>query len=272
MGLISKGDTLEIYSFEALKKVLPQLKIYKKKYQVLGRGANTLFPEKCKELIIILKFADDNLELDLTQEEFAFSASITLTKIISVAVKYNLLEWDKIAGIPATLGGAIATNAGTIRGDISELISEITIMDIEGNIKIIKNKKGCFSYRKNHFLVYGDVVIGAKLINFGSNPAVSKKISDYLTVRKSSQPIDKRSSGCIFKNYVGSTTCRAGKYIDIMGMKGFKLGGLSVSIKHANFIENSGGATLDDFLKINRYLQEELEQHFGIRFENEVVI
>jgi len=274
MGLSSVGNSVEVYTVEALKKLLPILSQNKIPYRVIGRGANTLLPKFCTELIIVIKFQFNEASVDFTKESFSLPASLLLAKAVSMAANYKLKDWDKVAGIPATLGGAVVTNAGTSRGEISELLLSVTVIDTAGVQKKIMVEEGMFSYRNSTILKQGEgeVIIEVEFKNVGMDDTVSDKINKYLEERKSSQPLDKKTCGCVFKNYEGGVTCRAGKYIDIMGMKGFKTKNLAISLKHANFVEHTGGASLDDFLMLNIFVKDELRQHFGITFENEVII
>ena len=93
-------------------------------------------------------------------------------------------------------------------------------------------------------------------------------IREYLHKRTRSQPLDKSTCGCVFKNF--SKNCRAGKFLDILGLKGFTYNGITISPVHANFMENSGMGSSTDFLKMVDIINEEVYLQFGIRFELEV--
>ncbi|MBT5095494.1 MAG: UDP-N-acetylenolpyruvoylglucosamine reductase, partial [Halobacteriovoraceae bacterium] len=103
------------------------------------------------------------------------------------------------------------------------------------------------------------------------DPSISKKIKDYLELRNRSQPLKENTCGCMFKNFKDlSTTCLAGQFLDILGMKGFTVNGIRVSPQHANFMENVGNASHEEVVAIVKLVQAELKLQFGIEFETEV--
>ncbi len=119
----------------------------------------------------------------------------------------------------------------------------------------------------------GDIIYQARLIHFGIEEAISKKIRDYLEMRNRTQPLKEWTCGCVFKNHHDlnrGVTCRAGLFIDIMGLKGLSYKNLKISPKHANFMENSGESSQEDVLKMISVLQKELKLQTGVTFETEV--
>ena len=105
----------------------------------------------------------------------------------------------------------------------------------------------------------------------GIDTEITQKIKDYLALRNDTQPLKEFTCGCVFKNNADEPiTCRAGQFIDILGLKGLNEGALQISPKHANFIENRGGATKGDVLKLIETIQEELYLQYGVKFETEV--
>lgn len=164
-------------------------------------------------------------------------------------------------------------NAGTNLGEIGSLIKEVNIVTKEGEEKLIKIDSHSFSYRHNHFVNPGDVIYQARLVHFGIDEAISKKIREYLEMRTRSQPLKEWTCGCIFKNFQNhrlGVTCRAGLFIDIMGLKGLSYKNLQISPKHANFMENTGESSYEDVLTMISILQKELKLQTGVSFETEV--
>jgi len=138
--------------------------------------------------------------------------------------------------------------------------------------KILINQDS-FSYRHNHFVEKGDVIYQARLEHMGIDPLISKKIRDYLEMRTRSQPLKEWTCGCVFKNAINQesgVTCRAGHFIDIMGLKGLTFKNLMISPKHANFMENRGESSSDDVLKFVDIIKKELKLHTGVSFQTEV--
>jgi UDP-N-acetylmuramate dehydrogenase len=269
--LKSKGDLLVVKTTDALQRLLKELKSRKIEYKILGWGANILLPEELPWLAIQLKFELDKNTLEEVRESYDLPASLSLAKMTSTASKLGLRGWEVITGIPASLGGAIFMNAGTNLGEIGSLVTEVTYVDKEGNLQTHIVDENSFSYRKNNFLKVGDVVVSAKLKHFGVDPNLKTEIKNYLEKRNKSQPMNQNTCGCIFKNSsMGKISCRAGHYVDIIGMKGFSLGGIRVSHKHGNFLENHDGSTYSETMKLMKLLQAEMKLQFGVDFEFEV--
>jgi UDP-N-acetylmuramate dehydrogenase len=267
MRLVAFGDLITVKSITALKETLKVLLQNNIKYRTLGWGANVLLPKLSDIPYIQLDFEYDKSQLDLPQKEYLLPASISLATLTAHANKFGLKGWEVFTGIPASLGGAIFMNAGTNLGEIGDIIREVRLVNKLGEEKLIKIDKDSFSYRKNNFIQDGDIVVEARLIHYGIDQAISKKIRDYLEIRNRTQPLKEWTCGCVFKNH---ETCLAGKSVDIMGLKGFTYKNLQVSLKHANFMENKGESSSEDVIEMITILKAELKLQYGISFETEV--
>ena len=270
MRLSSRGDLLEVKSVAALQKILPELVKHNREYLVVGWGANQILPAVNEKLIIHLSFPFDSSYLDEAKDEYILPASLGINHLTAHAVKFGLKGWEVFTGIPASLGGAIFMNAGTNLGEIGSLVKSVQIVSKAGTLREEIVKPGSFSYRHNHFLKDGDVIVGAVLKNIGADPAISLKIKDYLEYRKKTQPLATKNCGCVFKN--PQKELQAGRLIDLMGLKGLSVGGLRVSPKHANFIENTGSSNWDQFEALVGVIKSQMDHFYGIEFELEVKI
>jgi UDP-N-acetylmuramate dehydrogenase len=270
MRLSSKGDLVEVSSIPALQKLLPLLKKQNRKYLVVGWGANQILPAKCDDLIIHLDFGFDSTYLETLRDEYELPASLGINHLTGHAVKFGLKGWEVFTGIPASLGGAIYMNAGTNLGEIGSLVKKVRLVTPDGILReeIINSKS--FSYRHNHFLKSGEVIVGATLVHLGIDSAISQKIKDYLEYRKKTQPLATKNCGCVFKN--PHKELQAGRLIDLIGLKGLTVGGLRVSPKHANFIENTGSSNWDQFESLVNIIKSNMDDFYGIEFELEVKI
>jgi len=268
--LSSRGNILEVRSVSALQKILPLLNYHHQDYLVVGWGANQILPAVCEKLIIHLDFPFNQAYFENCREEYELPASLGLNYLTAHAVKFGLKGWEVFTGIPASLGGAIYMNAGTNLGEIGSLVKEVTLVTKDGGIRreLISDKS--FSYRLNHFVNENEIIVGATLIHQGIDSEISKKIKDYLEYRKRTQPLATKNCGCVFKNPLKEM--QAGRLIDLIGFKGLTVGGLKVSSKHANFIENSGSSTWDDFESLVKIIKSNMDQFYGIEFELEVKI
>jgi len=273
MRLNAIGDLITVKTIEALKKTIKVLKSNNVEYRVLGWGANVLLPERSEMPYIQLDFDFDKSLLENPHDEYLLPASVSLATLTSHANKFGLKGWEVFTGIPASLGGALFMNAGTNLGEIGTLVTEVKLVTADGEEKLIITDKNSFSYRTNHFVNKGDVIVEARLKHNGLDPAISKKIKEYLEMRTRTQPLKEWTCGCTFKNYQDldrDVTCRAGQFIDIVGLKGFTYKNLQISPKHANFLENKGDSTSSDVLTMIEILQKELKLQFGVSFSPEV--
>ncbi len=273
MRLDAVGDLITVKNKEALKAVTKTLTQNNITYRVLGWGANILLPKSTTIPYLQLDFDFDRSVFEKPQDEYVLPASVSLATLTSHASKFGLKGWEVFTGIPATLGGAIFMNAGTNLGEIGTVIKEVSLVTKEGVEKLIKIDKNSFTYRHNHFVEKGDVIFEARVIHFGIDEAITKKIREYLEMRTRTQPLKEWTCGCVFKNnqnLVSGVTCRAGLFIDIMGLKGLTYKGLRISPKHANFMENVGESSYEDVLKMINILQKELKLQTGVSFETEV--
>ncbi|MDO9182100.1 MAG: FAD-binding protein [Bacteriovorax sp.] len=273
MRLDAFGDLITVKNLEALKLVTKSLTQKNITYRLLGWGANMLLPASSTNPYLQLDFDFDRTIFNNPQNEYVLPASVSLATLTSHANKFGLKGWEVFTGIPASLGGAIFMNAGTNLGEIGTLIKEVSLVTKDGVEKLIKIDSHSFSYRHNNFVNPGDVIYQARLVHFGIDEAITKKIREYLEMRTRTQPLKEWTCGCIFKNFQNlnnGITCRAGLFIDIMGLKGLSYKNLQISPKHANFMENRGESSYDDVMMMITVLQKELKLQTGVSFETEV--
>ena len=270
MRLSSRGDLIRVKTVEALQKILPLLNKHRKSYLVVGWGANQILPPVSDKIVIHLEMPFDLNYLSEVRDEYVLPASVGLNHLTSHAVKFGLKGWEVFTGIPASLGGAIFMNAGTNLGEIGKLVKKVILVTTEGKIREETITEKSFSYRHNHFVQDGEVIVGAILAHHGTDPEISAKIKEYLDYRKRTQPLATKNCGCVFKN--PSREFQAGRLVDLIGLKGLTVGGLRVSPKHANFIENTGSSNWDQFQTLVNIIKSNMDHFYGIEFELEVKI
>jgi len=272
MRLDAVGDLITVKNVEALKKATKLMTQNGITYRTIGWGANILIPETSPTPYLQLDFHFDRSIFEKVRDEYVLPASVALATLTSHASKFGLKGWEVFTGIPASLGGAIFMNAGTNLGEIGSLIKEVKLITKNGEEKLIKIDQHSFTYRHNHFVDQGDVIYEARLIHFGISEVITHKIREYLEMRNHTQPLKEWTCGCVFKNQIlgCGVTCRAGLFIDIIGLKGFSYKNLMISPKHANFMENRGDSTYEDVIKMIDVLQKELKLQTGVTFNTEV--
>ncbi len=241
------------------------------KYKVLGWGANQLLVDGADFVYLHLEFPFDSSVFESLQAQYTFPASVSLAKLTSHAAKFGIKGWEVFTGIPASVGGAVFMNAGTNLGEIGSVVTKVGIVEADGSLREEIITKESFSYRHNKFCRPAEVIVWVQMHHLGYDEAVSSQIKDYLKLRNDSQPLNRPTCGCIYKNYdFNGMTCRAGLSLDIMGLKGLSFGGVRVSQKHANFMENTDNATRDDVLSLASIVSSELKLSLGLDFELEV--
>ncbi len=268
--LAARGDLVEVKTVESLQRLLPLLKSEKKEFNVIGWGANQILPSSSHKIFIHLSFPFDQGYLDSIRDHYILPASLGINHLTGHAVKFGLKGWEVFTGIPASLGGALFMNAGTNLGEIGALVEEVKLVTSDGAIRIEKISSKSFSYRHNHFVNPGEVIVEATLRHLGVEEHIPQKIKDYLEYRKKTQPLATKNCGCVFKN--PHRELQSGRLIDLLGLKGIGIGGLRVSTKHANFMENTGSASWDHFKCLVDTINFEMDHFYGIEFELEVKI
>jgi UDP-N-acetylmuramate dehydrogenase len=176
------------------------------------------------------------------------------------------LEWAE--GIPGTIGGALAMNAGSYGGEFSQAVVEVAWLAADGSWRRRHVGPGDFSYRSSPFRNEGVIVEGIFRLEEEDPQVLEEKVRDYQSRRMRSQPPGERSAGCIFRNPPGDS---AGRIIDAAGLKGFTVGGVSVSDAHANFVVNRGDATSEDLFALIDQIKERVLHSTGVALEEEVV-
>lgn len=204
----------------------------------LGSGANLLVRDEGVRGAV-LRLGRFNRRVDAHVQ-----AGYNLAKLVHETVAEGLAGLECLAGVPATVGGAIAMNAGGRHGEIRDAIRYVDVMTPEGTIRRLSRREAGFHYRGAS--LGGAIVLGAGF-ELKPDPDVRARYDAVLAAKKESQPLGTHNAGCMFKNPPGG---HAGRIIDEHGLKGIRVGGARVSPRHANFIENEGGATASDVLRL----------------------
>ena len=233
---------------------------------ILGSGSNILISDNgIKGVVISLKNTLKLIEIE-NQKLYAECGSM-LGRIVKQAVKHNLIGLENLNGVPGTLGGALVMNAGAWGGEISENLVQVELIDEDGKLRYLQKNEINFSYRQSSFNKK-DILLSAEfLLKKADKEIINKNFVEAQTGRKSTQPLNKRSAGSLFKNPKGHS---AGKLIDESGLKGFSIGQAKISDKHANFFINEGNASSKDMLQLIKKAHQTVKEKFNINLELEV--
>lgn len=235
--------------------------------KVIGNGSNLLVSDRgIRGLVVHLGPGFD--EMVFAADGVTVGAGVKLALVVNTSAKEGLSGLESTAGIPGTMGGALATNAGTDTGSIGDLVVEVTALDQSCNTAVYPRAELVYRYRWSSLSGAKLIILGAKLALQPSTPEeVRAKISRLLAKRAARQPIHHRSAGSIFKN---PEAIAAGKLLDRAGAKGLCVGEAEVSLTHANFIINRGQAKAADVRALLEMCQQLVLQTFGVQLEPEV--
>lgn len=235
---------------------------------VIGAGSNLLISDKgIRGLVIRLNSAYFK-NISLKGNCIEAGSGAMLSQLIQFTKNKSLSGSEFLAGIPGTLGGALAMNAGCWGRSIGDLVKEVEVLDYAGNIKRIRSKEIKFAYRKTNLI---NCIILSAVLKFkrGSKEAIIRSIKEYILKRRDSQDLTFPNAGCIFKN---PKFLSAGRLIDLCGLKGKSMGSALVSDKHANFILNKGNAKAKDVLRLMRLIKARVKKRFKVNLEPEIKI
>jgi UDP-N-acetylmuramate dehydrogenase len=240
-------------------------------FLLVGDCTNILFNGGYMNMVLIrLGRGFNYIKLD-GENNLNAGASFNFLNFIVKAASMGF-DFSEFSGIPGTLGGSVAGNSGTNKTGICDHISEVRCIVRSGNEIVEKNvslSKNDYGYR--HLDIKGLIAVTGVVLSAGRSDKkdILSRVKKKINEKKLSQPIKAKSSGCFFKNPDGSLMS-AGELIDKCGLKGFCYGGARVSMKHANFIENSGNASPEDILVLSRIVKDKVMGKFNKKLEYEV--
>lgn len=238
-------------------------------YEILGGGTNLLVKDGgYRGVMLDLREGFGYLDR-LDDLRVKVGSGAALPTLVARCREWGLKGCEGLAGIPGTVGGAFAMNAGTHEGDVSMVTEQITIVTRSGRVKKLGREELPFEYRDLP-LKKGTIILDGTLkFSEGDPKELGEVISESKARRKATQPLDKPNAGCIFKN---PEKVPAGKIIDDLGLKGVRLRGAMISDVHANFIVNVGDATAKDILGLMSMIKEKVKDAHGLKLEPEVRI
>jgi len=235
----------------------------------VGLGSNLLVRDGGLKGVVISTHGTLDRFDRLSQTEVYGEAGVPCARIAKQCVKWGLGQAEFFAGIPGTLGGALAMNAGAFGGETWRHVLEVETIDRCGKEHTRAASEFKTSYRQVTLPAPEEWFVAAKL-TFERDPDINKaQIDELLERRKASQPIGEWSCGSVFTNPPGD---HAARLVESAGLKGFRIGNASVSQKHANFIINHGEATAADLERLIQHVQATVERVHGVRLHPEVRI
>lgn len=235
----------------------------------VGLGSNLLVRDGgIRGSVIAMKGQLSKIEM-LDNDQVRIEAGVSCAKAARECARAGLVGLEFLAGIPGTVGGALAMNAGAFGGETWNQVVEVTSMDHSGCMHTRQRDEYNIGYRTVKG-PEGEWFIAAVFkLEPGDTEASSNAIKALLQKRNSSQPIGEPSCGSVFRNPEGDYS---GRLIESIGLKGYCIGDACVSEKHANFIINKGHASAADIEALIEHVQDRVKQECGIHLQHEVRI
>lgn len=238
-------------------------------YVVIGGGTNILVKDRGIDGAVIFTSKINNIMLNTERSTLIAEAGCSLQKVINLCVDKGLAGMEGLAGIPGSVGGAIAGNAGSFGCEIKDVVKSVNLLIPDGDIRELSASDMGFQYRSAK-ISSDSIILSATLSLKKDEPVeIKKRFTEFINEKKSKQPVSKPSAGCVFKN---PKDIAAGRLIDDAGCKGMRVGDIEVSSMHANFFINTGKGTSDDFLRLMDIVNKKVKDKFGIVLEPEIRI
>ena len=238
-------------------------------YHVIGKGSNLLVSDTGLKGVVV--FTNQLAGITCENEQIEVEAGVPLGKLIAFCQKRGLSGLEALVGIPATIGGAVAMNAGANDVEIADCIDSVTFYDVVKD-EILKYSKTDFHFAYRHTLCHEreGVILSATFSLARKSPSLIRQtIFEVASLRKAKQPLDYPSAGSIFKR---PFPYYAPVLIERAGLKGKCIGDAMVSTKHAGFIINLGGAKSTDVECLMKIIQETVYEKFVVCLSPEIVI
>lgn len=252
---------------EELEKVLNICKEEQTPYFILGNGSNLLVGDQGFRGVVIQLYKNfDGIKIEGTK--VTARAGAMLVRVAKEAGKAGLTGLEFASGIPGTIGGAMVMNAGAYGGEMKDVVTAVTVLTKDGEVKTLTGEEMNFRYRGSVVEDEGMIVLEAVMeLKEGDLEEIQARMAELTVQRKTKQPIEYPSAGSTFKRPEGYF---AGKLIQDAGLHGFQVGGAQVSEKHCGFVINAGGATAADVMNLMQQVSDKVKEQFGVTLEPEV--
>jgi UDP-N-acetylmuramate dehydrogenase len=259
-------------------------------WEILGGGSNVLIADKGVDGLVIQAA---NREVAIEGNRVSCGAGALMSLVARKVAEAGLEGFEWAVTVPGTIGGAIRGNAEFNKGETGSAVIAVDAYRIADGKRVSLTREECrFGYRDSLFKHESYLILGCVLELASGDPArAMAKMDQLVAKRKEHQPFGNGSAGCMFKNvefkeesdiaklrnevdvpaeFVAAKRIPAGWIVERLGFKGYRLGNVEVSEKHANFLVNLGGATADEVAQVVSMIQMKARDHFGIALKTEV--
>ncbi len=259
-ALLFPGDV------EELKTVVRVAKRRRIPIFILGNGTNLVVRDRgIRGWVICLTKGFKKIQIQ--GQIIESDAGVPLRRLVRTCMESGLSGLEPLFGIPGTVGGAVAMNAGAWGAEIKDLLLSVTFLNSAGRVFERDASKLKFRYRSLDIPASWIILKGRFQLRRGRKEDIAGSVKSYSEMRKRRQPAGCYSAGSIFRNPKEGP---AGKWIEETGLKGFRIGDAMVSERHANFIINLGKATADEIIRLMEYVERKVYEEKEISLQREV--
>ena len=235
-------------------------------WTVLGKGSNVLASDEGYTGAVIV-LGRDFKRHSVDGDHLRTGAGVILAAVVQDAFKLGLSGLEFAVGVPGTVGGALAMNAGSRDEWIGSIVESVTVFKPGVGLVGVRGPEIAWEYRRSDLPARGIIVEAVLRVTGSDQVGIRRSMEASLRRRKRSQPLNMPSAGSVFVNPDGDS---AGRLIEKAGLKGTKVGGAMVSEVHANFIVNAGGARAADVVALVRLIRETVKDANGIELRPEI--
>lgn len=259
---------VQLENTEQLIKVQKYLSQVGVPFFILGNGSNLLVSDAGFRGVI-LQIGPKMSKVTVEGNVIVAQAGASMAQIARTAMEHELAGMEFASGIPGTIGGGVVMNAGAYGGELSQIVTQVNVVNSEGEIMELDNETMEFGYRtstiRNNPFTVTEVILR---LEKGDRQQIRERMEELAARRREKQPLEYPSAGSTFKRPAGYY---AGQLIMEAGLRGFQCGGAKVSDKHCGFVINIGNATAEDVRTLIREIQTRVKDQFNVNLETEVL-
>lgn len=259
---------VQLENTEQLIKVQKYLNQVGVPFFILGNGSNLLVSDAGFRGVI-LQIGPKMSGVTVEGNVIVAQAGASMAQVARTAMEHELTGMEFASGIPGTIGGGVVMNAGAYGGELSQIVTQVDVVNSEGEIMELDNETMEFGYRtstiRNNPFTVTEVILR---LEKGDKQQIRERMEELAAKRREKQPLEYPSAGSTFKRPAGHY---AGQLIMEAGLRGFQCGGAKVSDKHCGFVINTGDATAEDVRKLIREVQARVKDQFNVDLETEVL-
>lgn len=259
---------VQIENKEQLIRLQRYLKQLEMPFFMLGNGSNLLVSDKGYQGIV-LQIGQKMSKIEVDGNVITAQAGAAMSQVARAALDHGLTGLEFASGIPGTIGGGVVMNAGAYDGELSGVVTQVNVVNSEGECMELENDSMEFGYRtsiiRNNSFTVTEVILK---LEEGDREQIRAKMEDLAARRREKQPLEYPSAGSTFKRPRGNF---AGKLIMDAGLRGFQIGGAKVSEKHCGFIVNTGNATAEDVRDVISEVRKQVKERFHVDLEPEIL-